>query len=73
MKNGKFHRKTNFSVTVVGHVTCEAVEDDSTDSDDDQRNSGTVLEYLIKIRKSDDQSTRWVKKQTGDKDMQGYC
>lgn len=59
MKNCIFHRKTNFSVMVMGHVVkSEAGEDDLTDSDDDQRNSGTVLEHLLKIRKSDDQSTR---------------
>ena len=57
MKNGIFHRKTNFSVEVVGHVVKTDEEEDSADSDDDQRR-GIVVEYLIKVTKSDDQSSR---------------
>ncbi|XP_068722173.1 uncharacterized protein [Montipora capricornis] len=57
MKNGIFHRKTNFSVEVVGHVVKTDEEEDSADSDDDQRR-GIVVEYLIKVIKSDDQSSR---------------
>ena len=61
MKNGVSHRKTNFSVNVVGHVLISnESEDDSADSDDEQQNNNIVLEYLVKIRNGDDQSTRWV-------------
>lgn len=59
MKNGLFHRKTNFSVTVVGHVLKSGVDGDSdSDNEDDNRQRETVLEYLVKIKKSDDHSTR---------------
>lgn len=60
MKSGLFHRRTNFSVTVVGHVMKSDGGDDSDsdDQEDDNRQSHTVLEYLVKIKKSDDHSTR---------------
>ena len=51
MKNGMFHRRTNFSVKVMGHVLKTDEEEDSADSDNDQRHS-IVVEYIIKVIKA---------------------